>query len=225
MNICSTKRAQHGDRPNSTRPHGHDHAHSPKHGKALIPMDAVHVAHDVAMIGMNMPGHHHHHGMDMMGEICGPNGIQTVEPGLFDGFTNGTTMHQGLPLLSAATAAGATYHGVRMLGHGHYSHAANHLLMGAGSATMALGMATNSAGLNRASSVLMGAHGAMEVGLGIQSLLTAESNKDKALALTSTVHGACLAAAQFTGSAGIAIPLYLGMGAATAVKIALQQSL
>jgi len=225
MNICSTKRApQQATRRNSPSPQGHGHDHSPKHGKALIPMDAVHAAHDVAMIGMNMPGHHHHHAMEMMGEICGPNGIQTPNPGLFDGFANGTTMHQGLTVLSAAAAAGATYHGVRMLGHGHYSHAANHLLMGAGSATMALGMATNSSTLNRASSVLMGAHGAVEAGLGIQSLLKAESNKGKALALTSTVHGACLAAAQFTNNASIAIPLYLGMGAATAVKIALEHS-
>jgi len=59
-------------------------------------MDAVHVAHDVTMIGMKRPGHHHHHGMDILGEICGPNDIQTVEPGLFDGFTRGTTMHQRL---------------------------------------------------------------------------------------------------------------------------------
>lgn len=220
MNICSTKRAQRSARHNSPNPHNHN-LH---HGKALVPMDVVHVAHDVAMIGMNMPGHHHHHDMDMMGAICGPNGVQTPEAAPFDGFTKGTTMHQGLTVLSAAAAAGATYHGVRMLGHGHYSHAANHLLMGAGSATMALGMATNSSTLNRASSVLMGAHGAVEAGLGINALLQAESNKDKALALTSTVHGACLAAAQFTGNANIAIPLYLGMGAATAVKIALQQS-
>ena len=187
-------------------------------------MDGVHIAHDVAMIGMNLPGAHHHAGMDMTGVICGPNGIQSPETGMFDGFTTGTKAHQGLTLLSAAAAAGATYHGVRMLGHGHYSHAASHLLMGAGSASMAVAMATSSATLNRASSVLMGAHGAVEAGLGIQSFMKVESTKDKAIALSSTLHGACLAAAQLTGSASLALPLYLGMGAATVAKIALEQS-
>lgn len=222
MNIQSTKRAAQTAPNHSCTPKAHEHG--PHHGKSLIPMDAVHVAHDVAMIGMSMPGHHHHHHhhFDPMSSICGSS---APEPGTFDGFTNGTTTHKGLTLLSAA-AAGATYHGVRMLGHGHYAHGANHLLMGAGSAAMAAGMATNSRTFNTASSVLMGAHGAMEVGLGVQSLMKAETTKDKAMALTTAVHGACLAAAQLTNNASLSIPLYLylGMGAATAVKIALAQS-
>lgn len=227
MNITSTKRAP--QTAQSPVCHTGD-AHKPQHGKSLIPMDAVHVAHDVAMIGMSMPGHHHHHahhahGFNPMDSICGPNGIvKPAEPGTFDGFTKGSATHQGLTLMSAAAAAGATYHGVRMIGHGHYLHGANHLLMGAGSATMAAAMATNSHGMHQASSVLMGAHGAMEVGLGVQSFLQAETTKGKALALTTAVHGACLAAAQFTSNAAISIPLYLGMGAATAVGIALKHS-
>ena len=105
-----------------------------------------------------------------------------------------------------------------MLGHGHYTHGANHLLMGAGSATMALAMATGNHGLHQASSVLMGAHGLMEVGLGVQSFLKAESGQQKALAATTALHGACLAGAQVAGSA-LALPLYLGMGAATVAQL------
>ena len=223
MNITSTVRAPQTARPEST---GHCHA-EPKHGKSLILMDAIHVAHDVAMIGMTLPGAHHgghhgHHGFNPMDSICSSSAPN--EPGMFDAFTDSSKAHQGLTLLSAAAAAGATYHGVRMLSHGHYAHGVNHLLMGAGSATMALGMATNSQGMNQASSVLMGAHGAMEAGLGIQSFLKAETTKDKAMALTTTLHGACLAAAQFTGNAAISVPLYLGMGVATTVKIALSHA-
>ncbi len=220
----------------------HDHGNhkpAPNHGKTLIPMEAVHVAHDVAMIGMSLPGvghgghggahsghtghahagHHGHH-MTTGSDICGT----PAKAGTFDAFTKGGAVNQGLTLISAAAAAGATYHGVRMLGHGHYAHGANHLLMGAGSGTMALAMATGNHTLHKASSLLMGAHGAMEVGLGIQSFLKAETPRAKAFAATTAVHGACLAAAQFTNNAAISIPLYLGMGAATAVQVALAHS-
>lgn len=204
--------------------HG-DHGKHPHHGGGLIPMEAVHIAHDVAMIGMNLPGHHGHGGHGAMGfdpmeSFCGT----PPEKGTFDAFTGANRMHQGLTVLSAAAAVGATYHGVEMVRHGHYAHGANHLVMGAGTATMALAMATGSHGLHTASSVLMGAHGAMEVGLGVQSFLKAETTKDKAMALTTAIHGACLAGAQLTNNALFTIPLYLGMGAATATQVALNHS-
>ena len=60
----------------------------------------------------------------------------------------------------------------------------------------------------------------VEVGLGVQSFLKAESGKEKALAATTAVHGACLAGAQVAGSA-LAFPLYLGMGAATVAQLIL----
>jgi hypothetical protein len=207
----------------------HDHGAqkpAPHHGKSLIPMEAVHVSHDIAMIGMNLPGigghgHHGHHAHHMPADsFCGT----PPKPGTFDAFSKGGAVNQGLTVLSAAAAAGATYHGVRMLQHGHYAHGANHLLMGAGAGVMAAAMATGSHGLHQASSVLMGAHGAMEVGLGVQSFLKADTTLDKALALSTAVHGACLAAAQLTNNAVFTIPLYLGMGAATATQIALTSS-
>lgn len=202
--------------------HNHDHGKNPNphHGGGLIPMEAVHIAHDVAMIGMSLPGAHHGHSFDPMESFCGT----PPEKGMFDAFTGGTRVHQGLTVMSAAAAAGATYHGVEMLRHGHYAHGANHLVMGAGSATMALAMATGSHGLHQASSVLMGAHGVMEVGLGVQSFLKADTTKGKAMALTTAIHGACLAGAQLTNNALFTIPLYLGMGAATATQVALAHS-
>jgi hypothetical protein len=226
-------------------PHSHDHGHhdhdhgsekpNPHHGKSLIPMEAVHIAHDVAMIGMNLPGQHHggghsghvgHGGHGMHGHPLPGDSYCGTPPktGTFDAFTKGGAVNQGLTILSAAAAAGATYHGVRMLQHGHYAHGANHLLMGAGSGVMAVAMATGNHTLHQASSVLMGAHGAMEVGLGVQSFLKAQTTKDKALALTTAAHGACLAAAQLTNNALFTIPLYLGMGAATVTQIALTSS-
>lgn len=229
--------------PRALKP-AHDHGgHHPKpdphHGKSLVPMSAVHVAHDVAMIGMSIPGlgnghggHSGHTGQLPPAVICGSapqpapvdhshhHGHHGHDTPQVDQVNVGGALNGGLAVLSAAAAAGATYHGVRMLGHGHYAHGANHLLMGAGSATMALAMATNSHGLHQASSVLMGAHGLMEVGLGVQSFLKAESGKEKALAATTAVHGACLAGAQVAGSA-LAFPLYLGMGAATVAQLIL----
>lgn len=200
----------------------------PHHGKSLIPMESVHITHDVAMIGMSLPGvghggghsgghggHGGHHGVHGS-HICGSGHTQN--------FSAAGAVNAGLTLLSSYAAAGATYHGVRMLGHGHYAHGANHLLMGAGSGAMALAMVTDNQTLHQASSVLMGAHGAMEVGLGLQSLLKAQTTKAKAMAITTAVHGACLAAAQFTNNAAVSIPLYLGMGAATAVQSALVHS-
>lgn len=241
---------------------GHDHGHHPSpnpdphHGKSLIPMDAVHIAHDVAMIGMSLPGigghggHGSHGAHNLPTDICGSGPASTPQghshaghshaghshaghshgahgqsgPGTFDAFTKGGAVNGGLTLLSAAAAAGATYHGVRMLNHGHYAHGANHLLMGAGSGVMALAMATGNHTLHQASSVLMGAHGAMEVGLGVQAFMKAETPKGKALAATTAIHGACLAGAQMTNNALFTIPLYLGMGAATAVQTALAAS-
>lgn len=217
--------------------------HAPAHGSSLIPMEAVHIAHDVAMIGMSLPlggshGGHHGHGMHgaghgahgmhggyaghgaMMGDICGT----PPKPGTFDAFTNGGIGHQGLTLLSAAAAAGATYHGVQHLQHGHIAHGVNHILMGAGSGAMAAAMATGSGALHTASSVLMGAHGAMEVGLGVQAFVNAKDAKGKAMAATTAIHGACLAGAQMTSNALFTIPLYLGMGAATVVQVALKHS-
>lgn len=70
----------------------------------------------------------------------------------------------------------------------------------------------------------MGAHGVMEVGLGVQSFLKADTTKGKAMALTTAIHGACLAGAQLTNNALFTIPLYLGMGAATATQVALAHS-
>ncbi len=213
--------------PSSEHSHDHGKTPTPHHGGGLIPMEAVHIAHDVAMIGMSLPGAHHGHGghhghagFDPMESFCGT----PPEKGMFDSFTGGTRVHQGLTIMSAAAAAGATYHGVEMLRHGHYAHGANHLVMGAGSATMALAMATGSHGLHQASSVLMGAHGVMEVGLGVQSFLKADTTKGKAMALTTAIHGACLAGAQLTNNALFTIPLYLGMGAATATQVALAHS-
>lgn len=227
---------------------GHDHGHhpapnpNPHHGKSLVPMEAVHIAHDVAMIGMSLPGvggHGSHAGHAMPVEICGSGpapshmghaghtghaGHNSAGPGVFDTFTQGSAVSQGLTILSAAAAAGATYHGVNMLKHGHYAHGANHLLMGAGSGVMALAMATGNHTLHQASSFLMGAHGAMEVGLGVQAFTQADTPKAKALAATTAIHGACLAGAQMTNNALFTIPLYLGMGAATAVQTALAAS-
>ncbi len=209
--------------------HG-EHDHAPAHGSPLIPMEAVHIAHDVAMIGMSLPlgGGHGAHGMHgghaghdaMMGDICGT----PPKPGTFDAFTNGSIGHQGMTLLSAAAAAGATYHGVQHLQHGHIAHGVNHILMGAGSGAMAAAMATGSGALHTASSVLMGAHGAMEVGLGVQAFVNAKDAKGKAMAATTAIHGACLAGAQMTSNALFTIPLYRGMGAATAVQVALKHS-
>lgn len=224
--------------PNSGSEKGQNQVQAP-HGKGLFPMESVHITHDVAMIGMSLPGMSHGgghgHSRDFIGgEICRGDAGNTGHSG-HTGHTGHTQSHSehfsaagavnaGLTLLSAYAAAGATYHGVKMLDHGHYAHGANHLLMGAGSGTMALAMATGNHSLHQASSVLMGAHGAVEVGLGVQSFLKAQTTKGKAMALTTAVHGACLAAAQFTSNAAISIPLYLGMGAATAVQSALAHS-
>ena len=214
-----------------------EHKHTPGHqdpklSKGLSAMEVTHVAHDVAMIGMNLPGmghHHHAHGshsmaFDPMSSWCGTSPPPEAKAGMFDPLTQGSPSHQGLTALSAVAAVGAGYHGIKMLQHGHYAHGANHLLMGAGSGVMAIAMATGSSSLHTASSVLMGAHGAAEVGLGVQSFTKAESTKDKALALSTVVHGACLAAAQLTNNALITVPLYLGMGAATATQVALSHS-
>ena len=216
---------------NHKHPPGHDHG---GHGGALIPMDAVHVAHDIAMIGMNLPGLHHHGGhsaqvgMDHSAHAGhaghAGHGASSNQAGPFDAFSNGGRLNQGLTVLSAAAAAGATYHGIKLLQDGEIGHGANHLLQGAGMGTMALAMATGSHGLHQASSVLMGAHGAVEAGLGVRDFISAKTTRDKAQALTTTVHGACLAAAQMTNNALFTIPLYLGMGAATAASIIIEQS-
>lgn len=85
--------------------HNHDHGKNPNphHGGGLIPMEAVHIAHDVAMIGMSLPGAHHGHSFDPMESFCGT----PPEKGMFDAFTGGTRVHQGLTVMSAAAAAGA----------------------------------------------------------------------------------------------------------------------
>lgn len=205
---------------------------TPRHnGGFKIPMKALHIGHDVAMIGMNLPGsghsghtnhashgahhhhHHHHHGM---------HGAQhQPQPGLLDGFTQGSAVHKGLTITSAIVAAGAAQHGVAMLGHGHYAHGASHLLMAAGSGTMAAAMATGSATLHKVSSGLMVAHGLGEAGLGVQSFLKAGDTRKKAIAATNILHGACLAASQLVPNQAVSLSLLVAMGAATAANAAL----
>ncbi len=202
---------------------------SPKHsGGFKIPMKALHIGHDVAMIGMNLPGSGHSHGAHSAhGAHTGHHHHGThgahhqPEPGLFDGFTKGSAVHKGLTITSAVVAAGAAQHGIAMLGHGHYAHGASNLLMAAGSGTMAAAMATGSATLHKVSGGLMVAHGLGEAGLGVQSYLKADSTRKKAIAATNVLHGACLAASQLIPNQAVSLSLLVAMGAATAANAAL----
>lgn len=102
---------------------------------------------------------------------------------------------------------------------------ANHLLMGASSGVMAASMWAPSAGLGGLSTGLMAAHGLGEVALGAYQFARGvkdDCDHDKLGGLLKTVHGGCLAAAQ--AFPGVALPLYLGMGAATMAQLSLQQS-
>lgn len=121
--------------------------------------------------------------------------------------------------LSAVVALGSAFHGVQMLASGDTLEGANHLLMSAGCGVMAAQMVTNNALLGPLSTGLMAAHGLAEVGLGLHQVATADCAEHRRHGLTKAAHGGCLAAAQLFPAA--ALPLYLGMAAATAVDIAL----
>ncbi len=202
---------------------------------------ALHVGHDVAMLGMALPGGHQHHGAAAPpADIC--TSAPPPDPHAGHHGHHGHTMPAdphaghgghtppagpGSPLnvtnltagLSAIVALGSAYHGVQMLADGQRLEGANHLLMSAGCGVMAAQMLTNNPALGPLSTGLMAAHGLAEVGLGLHQVATAECAEHRRHGFTKAAHGGCLAAAQLFPAA--ALPLYLGMAAATAVDVAL----
>jgi hypothetical protein len=102
---------------------------------------------------------------------------------------------------------------------------ANHLLMSASCGVMAGAMLAPSSGLAPFSSPLMGAHGIGEAALGVYQVSKGVREDCQGHTMAGALkiaHGGCLAAAQFFP--GAALPLYLGMAAATASQLALQQA-
>jgi hypothetical protein len=206
----------------------------------------MHLGHDAAMLAMTSPsggghhGHHHHHAMQAnqptMVEICTSQGIKQVpledhsgHSGHSMAMDSGTHwLHLGSGVLSGLVAVGAAVHGVQMItSKDRFTQfeGANHLLMSASSGAMAAGMLAPQTGLGTYATPLMAAHGLAEVALGAVQIARGfrdDCSHDRLGGLVKLAHGGCLAAAQFLP--GAAFPLYLGMAAATAAQISLQQS-
>ena len=202
---------------------------------------ALHVGHDVAMIGMSLPSGHHHQAAPFVPspmDICGGKPPQMDVPmhdhSAHDHSAMGGHQHGGGGLLnqttaglSAIVAVGAGIHGLQMVTSKDTLtrlEGANHLLMSASCGVMSAQMYGGNAALGPWSTGLMAAHGLGEVALGVHQLVQGVKTgcaHHKMMGLTKAVHGGCLAAAQ--AFPGAALPLYLAMGAATTVQIAMAQ--
>ena len=134
----------------------------------------------------------------------------------------------GSGVVSGLVAVGAAVHGVQMItSKDRFTQleGANHLLMSASCGVMAGAMLAPQSGLGAYTTPLMAAHGLGEVALGAYQLVKGsqeDCQHDKLAGALKIAHGGCLAAAQFFP--GAAFPLYLGMAAATATQISLQQA-
>ena len=136
-------------------------------------------------------------------------------------------LHLGSAAVSGLVAVGAAVHGVQMMTSKDrlsQLEGANHLLMSASSGVMAAGMLLPQTGLGIYSAPLMAAHGLGGVALGAYQIVRGikeNCSHDRWGGLMKLAHGGCLSAAQFFP--GAALPLYLGMAAATVGQVALQQ--
>lgn len=134
----------------------------------------------------------------------------------------------GSAVVSGLVAVGSAVHGVQMItSKDRFTQleGANHLLMSASCGVMAGAMLAPSTGLGAYTSPLMAAHGLGEVALGAYQLVRGNKDDcqhDRLAGALKIAHGGCLAAAQFFP--GAAFPLYLGMAAATASHLSLQQA-
>lgn len=212
----------------------------------------LHVGHDAAMLAMTPPtGGHHHGGMEIgdpsMGPICHGGGSASAPADPHAGHHNHGSAapadpHAGHHMSSAGTdwlatgsgvvsglvAVGAAVHGVHMItSKDRFTQleGANHLLMSVSCGVMAGAMLAPQSGLGAYTSPLMAAHGLGEVALGTYQLVKGsreDCQHHKLAGALKVAHGGCLAAAQFFP--GAAFPLYLGMAAATATQISLQQA-
>lgn len=177
--------------------HGHSH-HGHAHGHSHQGQ-AHHSGHEHGHHG----GHHGHHG-------------------------GGGWLHHGSAAVSGLVSVAAAVHGVQMVqSKDNFTRleGVNHLVMSASTATMAGAMWAPQAGLGGLSTGLMAAHGLGEVALGAYQVargVKKDCQHDKLGGLLKTIHGGCLAAAQ--AFPGAALPLYLGMSAATMAQLSLQQS-
>ena len=130
--------------------------------------------------------------------------------------------------MSGAVAVGAAIHGVQMLSSKDrftQLEGANHLLMSASCGVMAGAMLAPQSGLAPFSAPFMAAHGIGEVALGAYQVskgIQQDCQGHKLAGALKIAHGGCLAAAQFFP--GAALPLYLGMAAATAAQLSLQKA-
>lgn len=227
--------------PTPPPPPGHHH-----HG---LSGTLLHVGHDAAMLAMTPVSGQHHHGQHGLEEsdIC--RGSATSDAHAHHGHhdhhaapahdphghhhgsgsgTGGNWLHTGSAVVSGLVAVGAAVHGAQMMtSKDRFTQleGANHLLMSASCGVMATSMLAPQLGLGSLSAPFMAAHGLGEVALGAYQLLkgTREDCQHHQLAgVLKVAHGGCLAAAQLFP--GAAFPLYLGMTAATASQIALQQA-
>ena len=224
-------------------PEGHHHGLS---GTLL------HVGHDAAMLAMTPASGQHDHGQHSLppgvneSDIC--RGSASPTPAVpHDHSHHDHAHHQhndhhhhagaqsgsnwlatGSAVVSGLVAVGAAVHGAQMItSKDRFTQleGANHLLMSASCGVMAAGMLAPQLGVGSASTPLMAAHGLGELALGAYQLIkgTREDCQHHQLAgILKLAHGGCLAAAQFFP--GAAFPLYLGMTAATASQVALQQA-
>ena len=216
--------------PTPPTPPGEHHQHG-------VSGTLLHVGHDVAMVGMSLPSPA---GPEV---ICGgtdpnPHSAHQVHdhhehhaPDAHAGHQHGTGSNwvgTGTAVLSGAVAIGAAVHGVQMLSSKDrftQMEGANHLLMSASCGVMAGAMLAPSSGLAPFSSPLMAAHGIGEAALGVYQVSKGVQDDCQGHTMAGALkiaHGGCLAAAQFFP--GAALPLYLGMAAATASQLALQQA-
>ncbi len=220
---------------------------------------ALHVGHDVAMIGMSLPccttptppapppmeicgqpapsavvGHDHmahsHAAQPAMGHDHSAHNHGAESPvghdhGAHAGHTGGAC-NNAMAGLSAAVAVGSAIHGIQMIQSDDTLtklEGANHLLMSASCGVMSAQMfGVGGPGLGAWSTGLMAAHGLGETALGVHELVQGvkeDCAHHRLMGLTKMVHGSCLAAAQ--ALPGAALPLYIAMGAATTVQIAM----
>lgn len=211
------------------------HAHHSMDGSLL------HVGHDAAMLMMTAPpadptlpdmpicgGDHaqppatmDHHGMSMH-HAMPMNHSMPMGHDMHHGSGGGSLVMHASAGISAAVAVGSALHGWQMLQAPDTRsklQGANHLVMSASTACMAASMWMPAAGLGPVTSLLMGAHGAGEMGLGASRALQgwqSDCRHDQVQGLLQVAHGGCLAAAQLFP--GAALPLYVGMAAATAAQ-------
>jgi hypothetical protein len=225
---------------------------------------ALHVGHDVAMIGMSLPccttptpqvlppmeicgqsapvasvvGHdhaaHNHAAQPAVGHDHSAHNHGAQPPAGHDHSSHdhgghaghGGTLNNAMAGLSAAVAVGSAIHGIQMIQSDDTLtkiEGANHLLMSASCGVMSAQMfGVGGPGLGAWSTGLMAAHGLGETALGAHQLMQGvkeDCAHHRLMGITKMVHGGCLAAAQ--AFPGAALPLYIAMGAATTVQIAM----